>query len=340
MNDTLEIVSNRQNPGIDPTLHVWGWEIPVYLFLGGVVAGLLVLGGYHTLLARRDRGTLRAWPYAPMLGIVLLSAGMFALFLDLGHKLYAWRMYLTFEVGSPMSWGAWILVLVYPALLAAAILHPPERVPFGHGLLAIAHRWSAKLHQMPRVITLIGLANMVGGLALGLYTGILLGSLGARPLWNSAILGPLFLISGLSTAAALMHLLSMLASRVRDEDTYADALLSGLFRLLRPEAGGHAMLQADSSFLTVEIVLIVLWLVGLGTSTAVHQQAAQMMLTGHYAPAFWSFVVVAGLVAPLVLQFGELTGKIRHTMAPAVLVLVGGFALRWILVSAGQASHW
>ena len=51
-------------------------------------------------------------------------------------------------------------------------------------------------------------------------------------------------------------------------------------------------------------------------------------------------VVVAGLVAPLILQFGELTGKIRHTMAPALLVLVGGFALRWILVSAGQASHW
>jgi formate-dependent nitrite reductase membrane component NrfD len=275
-----------------------------------------------------------------MLGIVLLSAGMFALFLDLGHKLYAWRMYLTFQPGSPMSWGAWILVLVYPALLAAAILHPPERVPFGQGLLALAKRWSEGLHRRPRVVTLIGIANVVGGLALGLYTGILLGSLGARPLWNSAILGPLFLISGLSTAAALMHLLSMLASRVRDEDTYADALLAGLFRLLEPKAGGHAMLQADSSFLSVELVLIGLWLIGLATSTAVHREAADLILSGAYAPAFWSFVVVAGLVAPLVLQFGELMGRIRHTMAPAVLVLVGGFALRWILVSAGQASQW
>ena len=39
------------------------------------------------------------------------------------------------------------------------------------------------------------------GIALGIYTGILLSAMVARPLWNSAILGPLFLFSGLSAAA-------------------------------------------------------------------------------------------------------------------------------------------
>ena len=42
--------------------------------------------------------------------------------------------------------------------------------------------------------------------ALGIYTGILLNTMVARPLWNSAILGPLFLFSGLSAGAALIHL--------------------------------------------------------------------------------------------------------------------------------------
>ena len=41
----LEIVTSRANPMIDPTLHVWGWEVPVYLFLGGWVAGSMVLSG-------------------------------------------------------------------------------------------------------------------------------------------------------------------------------------------------------------------------------------------------------------------------------------------------------
>ena len=54
----------------------------------------------------------------------------------------------------------------------------------------------------------IAVANMVLGVVLGIYTGILLSALGARPLWNSAILGPLFLVSGLSSAAAFVHLVA------------------------------------------------------------------------------------------------------------------------------------
>ena len=49
-------------------------------------------------------------------------------------------------------------------------------------------------------------ANIVLGVALGIYTGILLNTMVARPLWNSAILGPLFLFSGLSAGAAMVHL--------------------------------------------------------------------------------------------------------------------------------------
>jgi formate-dependent nitrite reductase membrane component NrfD len=39
-----------------------------------------------------------------------------------------------------------------------------------------------------------------------------------------------------------------------------------------------------------------------------------------------------------VLQALELSHRIPHTVVPAVLVLAGGFALRWVLVNAGQAS--
>jgi formate-dependent nitrite reductase membrane component NrfD len=37
------IVSGRMNPGIDPYLHIWHWQIPLYLFLGGLAAGILFL---------------------------------------------------------------------------------------------------------------------------------------------------------------------------------------------------------------------------------------------------------------------------------------------------------
>jgi protein NrfD len=115
----LELITTRHNPMVDPSLHVWGWEIPVYLFLGGWVAGSMIISGW---LARRghgpgDRSVGRVLPW---LGLVLLSLGMGALFLDLEHKLYVWRMYLTLQPASPMSWGGWILILVYPVLLLGA----------------------------------------------------------------------------------------------------------------------------------------------------------------------------------------------------------------------------
>ena len=51
--------------------------------------------------------------------------------------------------------------------------------------------------------------------ALGIYTGVLLSALGARPFWNSALLGPLFLVSGLSSAAAFTHLVARDRGRAR-----------------------------------------------------------------------------------------------------------------------------
>lgn len=100
-----EITSTRSNHLIDPSFHAWGWEIPVYLFLGGLVAGMMVITGYFFLSGRYKN--LRSSVYVlPSLGLGLLSLGMLALFLDLEHKLYTWRLYTTFEPLSPMSWGA------------------------------------------------------------------------------------------------------------------------------------------------------------------------------------------------------------------------------------------
>ena len=42
---------------------------------------------------------------------------MLALFLDLEFKKHVYRFYLAFLPSSPMSWGSWILILVYPAAL-------------------------------------------------------------------------------------------------------------------------------------------------------------------------------------------------------------------------------
>ncbi|HET56646.1 MAG TPA: polysulfide reductase [Ignavibacteria bacterium] len=307
-----EITSTRNNHLIDPSLHIWGWEIPVYLFLGGMVAGMMIITGYFLFKQRQDDETCSC-RYVPWVSLILLSLGMLALFLDLEHKLYTWRLYTTFQVTSPMSWGAWILIIVYPAIFVTILITPTkwlvEKLP-------VVKKYSYWLNERKMWIKNIGVANMILGAMLGMYTGILLSSLGARPLWNTSILWLLFLVSGLSGAAAFVH---MVAKNVYERELLA---------------------KADNGFLTFELFVIGLMIIGLLTSTQVHQDAAMLILTGPYAATFWVFVVGIGIVIPLIIQLMAVNHKVNHTPWAPIMVIVGGLILRFVIVEAGQVSKW
>ncbi len=340
-----ELTVSRHNPLVDPHLHIWEWQIPVYLFFGGMVAGLMIIAGVRLIALRpQQREALVCCTIGPLIGLFFLSLGMFTLFLDLSHKLYVWRLYTTFQITSPMSWGSWILLLVYPALVANALAHLPEAIPALAKRFPILVTVSDFILARVQWVVGIGVANVMVGIALGIYTGILLGALGARPLWNSAVLGPLFLFSGLSTATALLHGILVITTPDEERPAFADFLLSALAQLTqaRPldKNVGPVLARADNSFLTIELALLGLFLLGHMTSTGIHQQAASLLLTGSYGAVFWVFVIGLGIVLPLVLQSLELQNRIRHTIAPVILVVFGGIALRFILVYAGQESHW
>ncbi|MDL1951846.1 hypothetical protein FBQ97_18840, partial [Acidobacteria bacterium ACD] len=204
MNPLVETVTTRANRGIDPVLHAWGWEIVVYLFLGGVVAGILVWTAALELRSG-SRPRSRALLPMPFVALGLLSVGMLALWLDLANRLWAWRFYAFFRATSPMSWGAWILVLIYPAglLFGLGSLDPAQREWLRaktprllSGLLGTLQGWADGARRG------VLATNVVLGVGLGIYTGLLLGTMPARIQWNTAVLGPLFLASGLSTGAA------------------------------------------------------------------------------------------------------------------------------------------
>ncbi len=307
----VETVTTRLNHAIDPSLHIWGWEITLYLFLGGLVAGLLILTAALEL-TRRQRPTSAALQWMPLVALGLLSAGMGTLFLDLEFKLHVYRFYLAFRPHSPMSWGAWILLLVYPAGLLLALGSLPEttlrRVPLlGRLALRIA-AWS----QQNRSLVLW--TTIAVGAGLGVYTGLLLGTLTARIQWNSAVLGPLFLTSGLSTGAAFLLLCKL--------DAVERALL----------------LRWDLAAILVELLLIAAMLLGFASGGASAQLAGAALLGGPWTAAFWSLVVVTGLLVPLAMELLELRRHLPLVALTPALVLVGGLALRAILLAAGQDS--
>jgi formate-dependent nitrite reductase membrane component NrfD len=340
----LEITSTRHNPLIDPHLAVWSWEIPLYLFVGGIVAGMMVLAGMAMLRVARGEDTRSFFSMqTPLLGFVLMNIGMLALLLDLTHRLYVWRIFTTFQYLSPMAWGSWVLIIVYGVLMVSALIRLPDAWPWLGRRLPVLKAWSDAIVAKPPWIAALGWANLALGVALGIYTGILLNTMVARPLWNSAILGPLFLISGLSAGAAVTHIAaSLLQGRQAPQ-----GLVGGAFSAMLQPLGAqhpekktaHALVRYDQIFLVTELVFIAVLLINLYTSSASHAIAASLIATGPYALPFWLGVVGVGVVLPLVWQGLELSHKVAHTIVPAVLVLAGGFTLRWVMVNAGQISE-
>jgi protein NrfD len=306
------LVSGRNNPLIDPHLAIWEWQIPSYLFLGGLAAGILFFAGLYFIL-KKEKEYKTAVEIAPIITPFLLVIGLFFLFLDLKHKLYFWQLYTTINLESPMSWGAWVLMIVTPLSIIWSVLHIKSVFP----------KWDWKYDFLRETETFLSKYKkemawvmMISSVILGIYTGILLSAFNARPLWNTSILGPLFLTSGLSTGAAAIILMS------------------------KSHKERVGMAKIDIMLIAIELFLIVHMLMGFRASTQVQIEASKLFLGGEFTAVFWVFVIGLGLTIPAILEVLELKGrKIPFIIAP-IMVLFGGLMFRFIMLHAGQMSRW
>jgi protein NrfD len=309
MNEEI-IASGRQNDLIDPILKVWNWEIPVYLFLGGLSAGILLFASFYHL-RYKNQGISVALKKAVMLTPIFLSIGLIVLMLDLKNPLMSWRLYTNFRIESPMSWGAWTLMLVVPlsflwSFIFARDVFPNIKWPYKF-LYKIEDYFSDKCN-------LIAWVMLIFSVILGIYTGILLSAFNARPFWNNPILGPLFLVSGMSTAAALIIWLSKSHEEVRK------------------------FTRIDLWLIAIEVFMIIHVFMGMLAGTEAQIQGIGMFFGGVYTLVFFGGFVLFGLLIPSILELAEILHyKVPKAIA-AILILTGGLLFRFIMVDAGQLS--
>lgn len=305
-------VSGRNIPNIDPYLNVWHWQIPTYLFLGGLAAGILFFAGLYYILGKENKmeATVKRAPFIVPFVLVL---GLFALFLDLKHKAFFWQLYTTIRFTSPMSWGAWVLMAITPLSFIWSASYIREALPEWNW------KWQfLKTFEKWVIANRIVLAWMMVILSviLGIYTGILLSAFNARPLWNTSILGPLFLVSGMSTGAAAI----ILTSRSHEEKRIIGRI--------------------DLMLIGIELFFITHMIMGFLAGSEVQLAAAHLFLGGQFTVSFWVFVIVLGLLFPALLEILELFGYKVPVIVPAVLILLGGLIFRFIMVEAGQITRY
>ncbi len=332
------ITSGRMNPNIDPVLHLWHWQIPFYLFVGGLAAGLLFFAAYNVIMGK-DKTFTTAVKIGPIIALISIVLGLIALVLDLKHPAYFWQLYTTIRLGSPMSWGAWTLLIVFfinviwiftylknlfpvfnlkKKFFRKIILffikekEPVEKLnwEWKYKWLTNFERYSIKNRKAWAWVLIIF------ALILGVYTGILLSAFNARPLWNTSLLGPLFLTSGLSTGAALL----MILSKTHEEKI--------------------SFSRIDLMLIAIEVFFIIHLFMGFLAGPEVQAEAASYFLGGDFTVTFWVNVMVIGLIVPAILESLELLKFKIPVIIPGILILYGGLMFRFIMVEAGQVIRY
>ncbi len=328
MNEEI-ITSGRNIPFIDPVLNIWHWQIPLYLFVGGMAAALIFFSAYFFIRGRGNE-LITSVQIAPIIAPFIIVLGLLALLLDLRHPAYFWQLYTTIRFDSPMSWGAWTLGIIMPLSIIWPLTYLKEIKEYFKesgekvvGLINWIENTIQKIKPLKSIIEwftvnryFLAWANIILAVILGVYTGILLSAFNARPLWNTSLLGPLFLVSGLSTGAAVI----MWMSRTKKE------------RLI--------FSRIDLLLIAIELFFIIHLFMGFLASSAVQIEAANLFLGGEFTAIFWGGVVLVGLILPAILETMELYGFHIPISIPALLILVGGLLFRFIMVEAGQVTRY
>jgi formate-dependent nitrite reductase membrane component NrfD len=285
----------------------WEWYIVWYFFLGGIAGGSYVLGALLRLVgSARDEGAARL---AFLISFPTMLLCPILLTLDLGRPLRFWHMLidsrtfgLNFKYWSPMSVGAWALLIfgAFAAVMFVEVLTRDGtlRHPLARGIA------QALRGGFGRLVMIVG---ALFGLFLASYTGVLL-SVSNQPVWSDTwALGGLFLASALSVGAAAIALLGGLRSDVLP----AEAKLS----------------RADRFFIVLELALLVVFFLTLGA-------VGWKLVAGRWL-LLW-LLVLLGTLVPLFLRTRRTGARVGSPVLASFLVLLGGFALRMVIVFGAQ----
>jgi formate-dependent nitrite reductase membrane component NrfD len=330
----------------------WNWIVVIYLFLAGISAGAFAISALAYFIGKETHERIvRIGAYIAPFPLLL---GILHLIYDLERPHFFWKLFLTFRPNSVMSFGAWLLLL----FSLVSFLHFYLWLPDRFDLLVLLQRLPARFAEM-RVIKAIrslsslyywgrenllrwrgwvALLGILLSICVGIYTGVLLGALVARPFWNNPILPLLFLLSAMKTGIASILL--------------AGFVLIGLKKMKQEEMDASKLLIhfVDLILVVLCIIAVFLFIFGLCVSTKSSCEAVKLIMGGEFTLPFWLLVVGVGMLLPLAIEVYELIPLYNRHAEPrehspwisvifATSVLVGGFALRYVVIYAGQISQ-
>lgn len=281
---------------------IWGSIIAWYLFLAGLGAGAFATSAF---LGWRHPEATSMRKVGHVIAPVVVAVGLVLLMVDAEAGLHnpLRFFYLLSNFGSVMTWGVVFLSLFMIIAIAALVLDILKK----------------------NVPTWLDIAGVVMAFAVAVYTGALLGVCNTFPLWNTALLPILFLVSAMSAGAASVLLVAV----VKHADEFNRVGVLKKFHFCLP---------------IIELILVASLLFITSFNSPAGFESVMNLVVGEYALPFWLGLVVIGLIMPTALEtwllfftakeFEESRKAHWISFVSDVGVLVGGFLLRLLIVAA------
>ena len=287
---------------------VWRWKIAAYLFLAGTGAGAVIVGVVGDFMGYAIPAKI-----AIAFGIPAVAVSTLFLIMDLGHPAKFFRAML--HPGT--SWISRGFFIVSALIVSGGLTVILWVWPFGSVL---------DVNQGLR--TALEVIALVLAVATCIYTGILIGIVVSRPFWNNPLLPILFLISAVSTGIGAVFFIT--------------PIVSSVLGIASPKTAEFVtrLESADMILIIVEAMAIYLYLTLVFDRAP---EAASLLLTGKLSRLFWGGFLVVGLLVPMVIEYfasmmHEGVSQSLLTLVAGVLVLIGGFLMRLLILAAGIRS--
>ena len=295
-------VNGHHVTGMDNQV-VWGLPHVFAVFLIVAASGALNVASVASVFGKVEYKPLA--PFSGVVAVAVMAGGLAILAADLGRpdRLIVAMTHFNFKSIFALNMflysGFFVIVAVY--------------------------LWFMMERRMNRFSGMAGLAAFLWRLILTTGTGSIFGFLVAREAYDSALLGPTFVIYSFSYGTAIF-LVAALGALRWDGRVLDDALTVRLGRLL-------GIFTAASLYMTVVFHLTKLYV------TRYHGVEAFILAEGGvYTVLFWGGQVVLGGIVPLALLYSPRTGGRRAAiLAASALVVLGGLAQMYVTIVGAQA---
>jgi len=292
----------------------WDIRVTLDLFLGGIGVGVFLLSVLLSLYNKDNhQSTIKIGAYtAPIavgFGLLLLVSklGVPSKFIT---TLWNVNLHSVMSIGVFLQTGFMIIAIWYAILI-----------------------W--KNYPTNNQFRLLQTVGTFFAFSTGLYHGLFLSSLG-RVLWTELTPG-MFIASSIASGIAFVLLLETLINlSVKNDDETAETKETTL------PLGLYRFQMMIFIILIVQLVSVVLWQFYTGR-LELEQSLSYVYFMNQFGSIWTYFVLIGGIIIPMIIT---LISMIKHeekmapmyTMITCILILIGSFLMKHLLITGGQIA--